>query len=157
MARPYRLPPEIADFARRYRALLSEAIANRMRRIGVPSDMIGIEYWGVDTGAFVEYFPPQLGGNIRVGLNGRTGINVDPAIFDFDAPKVGQLSAWRGARLRDRVDAVVAHEFTEATAPEGCDFHQYAIEHAERTELEITDRARLILEQYRLSEEGRRT
>ena len=148
----YRLPAEVIDFARRYRPLLEAAVAERMRHVGVPEDMIGIRYWGVETGAFVFYDPPQLGGNIRVGLDGRPGINVDPAVFDSDAPKVRDLQAWRSASLKDRVDAVIAHEYTEVNAPAGCDFHQHAVAMAEVTELNITERARGILREFRLTE-----
>ena len=109
----YQLPAEIADFANRYQEPLNRAIADRMRQVGVPGEMIGIKWWGVDEGAFVRYHPPQLGGNIRVGSNGRPGINVDPAIFDANVPKMGNLPSWKSASLRNRIDAVIAHEYTE--------------------------------------------
>ena len=148
----YRLPADVIDFARRYRLLLEATIAERMRRVGVPEDMIGIRYWGVETGAFAFYDPPQLGGNIRVGLDGKPGINVDPAVLDSDAPKVGVLQSWRFGGLKDRVDAVIAHEYTEVNAPAGCDFHLYALVTAEMTGLDITERAREILREFRLAE-----
>ena len=148
----YQLPAEVIDFARRYRPLLEAVIAERMRRVGVPEDMIGIRYWGVDFGAFVVYDPPQLGGNIRVGLDGKPGINVDPAVLDSDAPKVRELLAWRSGTLKDRVDAIIAHEYTEVNAPAGSDFHQHAVATAEMTELAITERAREILREFRRAE-----
>jgi hypothetical protein len=148
----YQLPAEIADFANRYQDSLSRAISNRMRQVGVPDEMIGVEWWGIEQGPFVRYQPPQLGGNIRVGLNGKPGINVDPAVFDENAPKMGDLSSWKSARLRDRIDAVIAHEFTEALAPQGLDFHIHALQNAETTPLRISDRARQILKEYRQAE-----
>ena len=148
----YQLPAEVADFANRFQEPLSRAIGNRMRKVGIPDEMIGVEWWGVDRGPFVRYHPPQLGGNIRVGLNGKPGINVDPAVFDADAPKVGRLLSWRIASLRDRVDAVIAHEFTEALAPDGVDFHIHALTNAENTSLKISNRARQILKAYRQAE-----
>jgi hypothetical protein len=148
----YRLPPEVADFADRYQEPLNAAISNRMRQVGVPDEMVGIKYHGVDEGAFVRYHPPQLGGNIRLGTTGKPGINVDPAVFDANAPHMGQLPSWRSASLRDRLDAVIAHEYTEVTAPQGVDFHIHALKFAERTPLTITDRARQILKEYRLAE-----
>src|SRR5437016_447585 len=105
----YQLPPDIADFASRYQDSLSRAISNRMRHVGVPVEMIGVEWYGVDKGPFVRYDPPQLGGNVRVGITGKPGINVDPAVFDANAPKVGNLAVWQSASLRDRIDAVIAH------------------------------------------------
>jgi hypothetical protein len=146
------LPAEIADFADRYQEPLSRAIRNRMLAVGVPEEMIGVEWWGVDTGPFVRYHPPQFGGNIRVGTNGKPGINVDPAVFDADAPPMGGLDAWRSASLRDRIDAVTAHEYTEVLAPRGVDFHLHAVEEAENTPLRISDRARQILRDHRRAE-----
>jgi hypothetical protein len=114
--------------------------------------MIGVAWYGVDKGPFVRYYPPQLGGNIRVGLNGKPGINVDAAVLDVNAPKMGKLAAWKSARLQDRIDAVIAHEFTEVLAPHGVDFHTYALTLAENTTLTISDRARQILREYRVAE-----
>jgi hypothetical protein len=148
----YQLPRDVADFANRYQDPLSQAIGNRMRLVGVPEDMIGVEWWGVDKGPFVRYHPPQLGGNIRRGINGKPGINVDPAVFDGNAPRMGNLPSWRSARLRDRIDAVIAHEYTEALAPHGVDFHIHAVNNAENTLLKISDEAREILKEYRQAE-----
>jgi hypothetical protein len=148
----YQLPADIADFADRYQEPLSRAIGDRMRQIGVPDEMIGVEWWGVDPGPFVRYHPPQLGGNVRVGLNGKPGINVDPAIFDANAPKIGNLPSWKSARLRDRIDAVVAHEYTEVLAPQGVDWHIHALRNAENTPLRVSDKARQILREYRQAE-----
>jgi hypothetical protein len=151
-ARGYELPANVVDFADRYQELLSRAIANRMRRVGVPDEMIGVEWWGVDKGPFVRYHPPQLGGNIRLGTNGKPGINIDPAVLDVNAPKMGGLASWRSASLRDRIDAVIAHEYSEALAPEGVDWHVHALTNAEHTLLKISDPARQILVEYRESE-----
>jgi hypothetical protein len=148
----YQLPAEVADFANRYQDPLSRAIGNRMRQVGVPAEMIGVEWWGVDKGPFVRYQPPQLGGNIRVGTNGKPGINVDPAAFDANAPRVGNLPSRRSSSLRDRIDAVIAHGYTEALAPQGVDFHIHAVKNAENTPLKISDQARQILKEYRQAE-----
>lgn len=148
----YQLPADVADFADRFQRPLSQAISNRMRQVGVPDEMIGIEWWGVDPGPFVRYQPPQLGGNIRIGLNGKPGMNVDPAVFDADAPKLGKLVSWRAASLRDRIDAVIAHEYTEALAPNGVDCHIHALRNAENTRLLLSARARQILREYRQAE-----
>lgn len=152
IAQGYQLPAEIADFADRYQEPLSRAIGNRMRRVGVPEEMIGVKWWGVDEGPFVRYHPPQLGGNVRIGTNGRPGINIDPAVFDASAPKVGSLASWQSASLRDRIDAVIAHEYAEALAPAGVDFHVYAVQNAENTPVKISDRARDILREFRTAE-----
>ena len=148
----YELPENLAKLADQYQDRLNQVVGNRMRRVGVPEEMIGIDYYGVDPGPFVRYDPPQLGGNIRAGRHGKPGINVDPAVFDADAPKMGSLSSWRLASVQDRIDAVIAHEYTEALAPPGQDFQIYALTSAEDTPLQISDRARQILREYRQAE-----
>lgn len=125
-----------------------------MLRVGVPADMIGVKFWGVCEGALVRYDPPQLGGNIRVGLDGKPGLNVDIAALDAAAPKVRDLPAWREGSFKDRVDAVIAHEYAELSAPAGVDFHLYAVATAEYTPLAVTDGARRILREYRELEGG---
>ncbi|MBV9125753.1 MAG: hypothetical protein JO112_20580 [Planctomycetes bacterium] len=115
----YQLPPEVADFADRYWEPLNRAIRNRMRKIGVPDEMIGVKWWGEEEGALVRRHPLQFGGNIRVGLNGKPGINIDPAVLDGNAPKMGNLPSWRSASLKGRMDAVIAHEHTEVLSPPG--------------------------------------
>jgi hypothetical protein len=151
-AQVYQLPIDVADFANRYQESLSRTIGNRMRQIGVPDEMIGVKWCGVDPGAFVRYQPPQLGGNIRVGIGGKPGINVDAAVFDANAPKVRNLPSWKTSRLRDRIDAVIAHEYTEVLAPSGVDFHIHALKNAENTPLKISSLARQILTEYRQAE-----
>jgi hypothetical protein len=47
---------------------------------------------------------------------------------------------------------VIAHEYTEALAPQGVDFHIHAIKNAENTSLKISDRARQILKEHRQAE-----
>lgn len=148
----YQLPADVADFANRYQEPLSRAIENHMRRLGVPLAMIGIDWRGIDPDPFVRYYPPQLGGNIRRGIHGSPGINLDPAVLDVNAPKMNALASWRSARLRDRIDAVIAHEYTEALAHQGIDFHVHALTAAENTPLLISDRARQILRDYRRAE-----
>lgn len=149
----YQLPAEVADFANRYEELLNHAIAKRMKQVGIPDEMIGISWWGEEPGAFVlARQPPQLGGNIRIGLDGLPGINVDPAVLDVNGHKVGKLESSCSANLKDRVDAVIAYEFTEVTAPSEVDGHIYAMQNAENTPLMITFAARAILREYRITE-----
>jgi hypothetical protein len=65
---------------------------------------------------------------------------------------MGNLPTWKSARLQDRIDAVIAHEYTEALAPHGVDCHIHAVKNAENTPLKISDRARHILKEYRQAE-----
>ncbi len=95
----YQLSANIAQFADQYQDRISRMVGDRMRRVGVPEEMIGIDYYGVDPGPFVRYDPPQIGGNIRMGITGKPGINVDPAVFDANAPKMGNLASWKSASV----------------------------------------------------------
>jgi RHS repeat-associated protein len=147
-------PDEILDFAERHGDKLSAAIGNRMRQIGVPANMIGMKgVPGVDEGPLVRYLRAQGGGNVRPPQYGvqQPGINVDYAVLDANFPDIATKSpTWATASLKDRVDAVVAHEFTEVTAPVsiGREAHNYAVQHAPNTTLNITERARQILREY---------
>jgi len=91
------------------------------------------------------FFPHQSGGgdNIyRRGINLDSGI-LNPALLDeFPDPEV--RSEWAGARLRDRADAVIAHEFEEATGARPLD-HQEAVRKAPETRLGISRGARRLL------------
>jgi hypothetical protein len=84
--------------------------------------------------------------------DGNPGINVDGAVLDEDAPRMRELAAWRTGSWKARVDAVIAHEFTEVLAPPGRDYHVYSLVNAEATALAITDHARRILREYREAE-----
>lgn len=129
----YRPPPEVIAFAREWEEPLSKAIANRMRAVGVPQEMIGIKGMPYeDPGAFV--CTHALGGSNNnfpgKGIIGEgPGINVDIAVLDARFTKMSGVKSWASARLKDRIDAVIAHEFTEVGATEpapGCTPHWIA-------------------------------
>jgi hypothetical protein len=129
---------DVLDFVARNRTAIERAVAELMRRVGVPQELIGMRgVPGVEEGAFTRYPGPQGGGNIRpdhpnvVAGRWRAGINVDEAIFDptfrvfegrgarsvvspDDAREYHQ--AWAGASVRTRLDAVIAHEYEELRA-----------------------------------------
>lgn len=65
---------------------------------------------------------------------------------------MGNLKSWKSASLKDWVDAVIAHEYTEVAAPKGVDGHIHALKNAENTPLKISDNARAILKEYRIAE-----
>jgi hypothetical protein len=83
------------------------------------------------------------GGGVTVGR----GINVDSGILNpellGDPASGGAARAWSRSRLRDRIDAVIAHEYEECTR--GTD--AAARQHAPTTNLRISDEARAILRQ----------
>jgi hypothetical protein len=110
-----------------------------MRDVGVPDDLIGdIDPQGIRR----AFFPHEAnGGGVTVGR----GINVDSGVLNpnllGDPAGGGIARTWSRARLRDRMDAVIAHEFEEATSGA----HGAALANAPNTKLRISAAARQIL------------
>lgn len=130
-----------------------------MKKVGVPDDMIGFEWPGIDPEAFVRYAVSLIGGNINTSLfpDRQPAINLDCGVLDPNHPKMAKVPSWAAGPLKDRVDAAIAHEYTEALVrlPAGLDFrervnelHQQAIKDSPGTKLKITPGARKILTEY---------
>ncbi len=145
---PVPVPADPAEHARQFAAEWADRFEvyarRRMREVGVPEHLIG----AVDVENRIErraFFPHQSGGgrNIyRRGINLDSGI-LNPALLDvFPDPEV--RSMWAHARLRDRAEAVIAHEFEEATGVRPVD-HPEAVRKAPDTRLGISEEARQIL------------
>ena len=117
-------------------ARLNRAIENRMRALGIPTKRIGIPEYG---GKAFNPLGDTVGGNIK----GR-GINIDAAILQ----PIEGWPAWNKASLSTRVDAVIAHEWTEYLS-KAKDPHQAALRNAPKTKLKISDKARALLEAKR--------
>jgi hypothetical protein len=122
------------DFAQRHENKLEELCTVRMEELGIPNDMIGQPDYGRD-GKWRAF-------DYRDGEGGRntTGVVVDSGVLNPDLLK-GQKGGriWRRMRLRDRIDAIIAHESEELLA--GGD-HAQALNRAAKTELPISDEAR---------------
>src|SRR5260370_16095781 len=118
MAQSGQPPVDIVDFANRYNEPLNRVIGNRMRQVGVPDEMIGFKYPGIDEGPFVRYPTSQIGGNINphVFPGRKPGINLDLGVLDANHPAMSTVLSWAKAGLRDRIDATIAPEHTEALA-----------------------------------------
>lgn len=152
----YRRPPEVLAFAEEWEAVLAAAVAGRMRTVGIPEEMIGIR--GLpheDPGAFVRTHAVGGSNNNIPGrgiVGERPGINVDIAVLDARFAPMSRVGSWASASLKDRIDAVIAHEHTEvqSTGPDGeRSPHRLVIEVAPETSLKISERARQILREYR--------
>jgi len=129
------------DFAHRYAEPLDWLAGIRMEELGIPIDRIGSNDHdhGLSGAAFNPY--ERDGG----GNNPNGPVNVDSGVFNPDlmtkayTKKTAKL--WRKSRLRDRIDAIIAHEISEADHGT----HEAALKMAPKTELPINDRARRIL------------
>jgi hypothetical protein len=128
------------DFATRNADALERLVGQRMRDVGVPDHLIGDMPLG---GGTRSAFHPQAGtgGGVTVGR----GINVDSGDFNpnllGDPAAGGAARTWSRARLRDRIDAVIAHEYEEAIAGT----HGAALRNAPNTKLNISPEARQLL------------
>ena len=117
---------------------------DRMAELGIPTDKIGSRLPGRGHATFV---PDERsgGGNDPVG-----GLTVDSGASHPELlGKMPGNREWANARLRDRVDATIAHEREEARRGGS---HVEAIRHAPETDLAISDRARQILRAMRPTE-----
>lgn len=137
-------PPDFADhaedFAHRYVVAMDYHAASRMLELGIPPEEIG----STDPSRGIRYaaFMPHErtgGGNVP----GRR-LTVDSGVFNLDlfadlGPAVS--SRWAQSRLRDRLDAIIAHEHTEAVLGD----HQRAVDRAAETQLPIREEARRLL------------
>lgn len=146
-------PVDVVDFANRFYEPLNRFIGKRMRQVGVPDEMIGFKYPGIDEGPFVRYPTSQMGGNINphVFPGRKPAINLDLGVLDINHPAMTKVPSWSKATLRERIDAAIAHEYTEALAKpmSGLNFHEQALKFAPDTPLNISPRARQILREYR--------
>lgn len=124
------------DFARRWADRLEEYVAVRNEELGIPEDMNGQpDYEGAGRWRAFNPFGRQGGENT-------TGVVVDSGVLNPELLK-GRKGArsWANARLRDRIDAIISHEYEELRHHGD---HAAAIKAAPGTELPISDMARRI-------------
>jgi hypothetical protein len=107
-----------------------------MRELGIPEDKIGASSreHGILRSAFNPY--DRDGGGVTTGITVNSGV-LNPDLLKGE--KGGRL--WPMARVRDRIDAIIAHEWAEYQ--EGA--HRAALKAAARTRLPVSEGARRIL------------
>jgi len=124
------------DFARRYAVNLDEYCAIRMQELGIPEHLQGTDDLRQNMRWCAFDAEGREGGNITGGISVNSGV-LNPGLLK------GEKGArvWTKARLRDRIDAVIAHEYEESKTVD----HVAVLQAAARTELPITNEARRIL------------
>jgi hypothetical protein len=123
-------------FAREWQDVAERYVERRMRELGIPGDKRGAS--SPEHGIRWCTFNPNdiVDGDIT------TGITVDSGVLNPDllkGNKGGRI--WPKARLRDRIDAIIAHEWAE----DQHGTHEAALKFAAKTELPVTDGAKRIL------------
>jgi hypothetical protein len=107
-----------------------------MQELGIPDEKLGAS----DLRAHMRWcaFDPygREGGNITKGITVNSGV-LNPELLK--GKKCGRI--WLKARLRDRIDAIIAHEWAESQLVD----HRAALRAAARTELPVGDGAKRIL------------
>jgi hypothetical protein len=122
------------DFAHRWCDKIEQHCTIRMDELGIPENMNGQPDYG--GGGRWHAFDPHG----RKGGANTSGVVVDSGVLNPDllkAMKGGRI--WRRARLRDRIDAIIAHEHEELRHQGS---HTAALKAAARTELPISHEAR---------------
>lgn len=144
-------PPDPADhaedFAHRYGQEFDYLTGDRMAELGIPTEKIGSRDPLRGHACFMPH-ERTGGGNDPAG-----GLTLDSGILNPEL--LGTLPGsqeWAKARLRDRMDAAIAHEHEEARRGGS---HVEALWYAPDTELPIREGGRHILRAMRLKERRR--
>jgi hypothetical protein len=139
------------DFAQRYAEPIESMIRRRMRSLGIPEKSVGHPdiMHGIEDAAFHSRYRDAGG----VSPDGR--IIIGSGVFNperMDATGPNASLAWSKARLSDRLNAAIAHEYEEGKSQS----HQEAVEDAPESELPIGGRTRKLLRTIRLDEQSTR-
>jgi hypothetical protein len=138
-------PPDLADHAEQFALTWYDRLElftqRRLRELGIPDHQIGALDHDFDLRLTAFHPKERTGGGISPGAR----INLNSGVFNPDLmvphPSPTVSSIWSEARLRDRCDAVIAHEYHEGQGVS----HAEAERRAAQTELPITEGARRIL------------
>lgn len=134
------------DFSHRYAEPLDWLAGIHMEKRVIPSERIGSNDhdYGL-VGAAFNPFERDGGGVNHAGQINLDSGSLNPDLLTKDyGEQAGKL--WAKSRLRDRWDALIAHEDTEWRMDGN---HDLAVQNAPETELPISDRARDILREMR--------
>jgi hypothetical protein len=134
------VPADPAEHAVRvaleWRDVAETYVRRRMNELGIPEGMIGAgdAYRGIPPQAFVSH--EREGGHITTGITVNSGC-LNPDLLK--GRKGGRI--WPNSRLRDRIDAVIAHEWEESKTID----HVAALKAAAKTKLPVSEGAKQIL------------
>jgi hypothetical protein len=146
VAPPEPIPTDPRDHAEQFAVAwydrLESFARKRLRQLGIPDHQIGAQ--DRDFNLRLAAFHPRerTGGGVSPGgrINLNSGVLNPDLLVPHPSPTVSSI--WRRARLRDRCDAVIAHEWHEGQGLS----HAEAERRAAETELPVTPGARRILQ-----------
>ena len=123
------------DFARRYPFPLDQYCAIRMRELGIPDNQLGADdpFNRTPWRAFVP--EGRTGGQITTGITVNSGV-LNPELLKGKGSRI-----WADSHLKDRIDAVITHEWEEHVHGT----HEAALKRSPKSTLPITVGARKIL------------
>ena len=153
LAPPEPIPADAADHAEQFALTwydrLESFTQKRLRELGIPDHQIGAFDHDFDLRLAAFHPKERTGGGSLPGarINLNSGVFNPELLVPHPSPTVSSI--WRKARLRDRCDAVIAHEYHEGQGVS----HSEAERRAAQTELPVTDGARRILRA--MAERGR--
>jgi hypothetical protein len=125
-----------ADFAHRYSRDLDAYCAIRMQELGIPERLHGTRDLEAD-GRWTAFIArDRQGGSLLEGIAVNSGC-LNPELLKG---KPG-ARVFAKARLRDRIDAIISHEYEE----DRLGSHDAALKHGAKTALPVTAGARVIL------------
>lgn len=139
-----RIPEDIVlharQFANEYADRLENYVEGRMHQLEIPEHNIGLP--DRSRGVPWAVFHPNgiTGGSVvgeRIAVN--SGVLNPELLTERYGPEIGKI--WANSRLRDRIDAVLAHELAEAEARS----HEEAEALAARTDLAVSEGTRRVL------------
>jgi hypothetical protein len=145
LAPPQPIPANAADHAEQFALTWYDVLEfftpKRLRELAIPDDQIGAFDRDFDLRLAAFHPKERTGGGISPGarINLNNGVLNPDLLVPHPSPAVSSI--WCRARLRDRCDAVIAHEYHEGQGLS----HKEAERRAAETELAVSDGARSIL------------
>lgn len=139
--RPADIAEHASEVAREWEHVAEAYVQKRMRALGIPDHQIGAPDY--ERGGLKHAFLAReiIGGSQGTGRR----LFVDSGTLNpqLNAQEIGPEASrvWAESRLRDRIDAVIAHEHMEAQGIP----HDEVVQRASDTELPISANARKIL------------
>ena len=132
--RPADIAAHASQMAQEWEDVGEGYVHRRMKELGIPDHQAGQPDYGGD-GRWRAFDPYE-----RQGGKNTTGAVVDSGVLNpelLKGKKGGRI--WPKMRLKDRIDATIAHEYEELRTGGQ---HARALKAAAKTELRISDEAR---------------